>query len=97
MLQSFKSAFLLMAIEFILMNGLEFAQKYTEENEAAVEKAIKDLLPGEDFDALGWGIVKSLLPKIFEIAATLIDKIDGTESHVERHALMIKAIRGITV
>ena len=97
MLQSFKSAFLLMALEYICSNGLEFIQSYTDEKEAKVEAWVKNILPGEDFDALGWGVIKSLMPKLFEIAATLIDKIDGVETQGARMAMMIKAVRGISV
>ena len=92
MLPSFKSAFLLMALEFICAKGLEFAKDYTEENQAEVEKFVKDLIPGADFDALGWALVESLLPKLFDIASELIDKIDGEASPHVRHALMLQAI-----
>jgi hypothetical protein len=97
MLQSFKSAFLLMALEFVLSKGLEFIQNYSKEKEAEVEAWVKNLLPGEDFDALGWGVIQMLMPTLFEVAGTLIDKIDGVESQAERHAMMIKAVRGIPV
>jgi hypothetical protein len=92
MLSSFKSAFLLMALEYICAKGLEFAKNYTEERKADVEKFVKDMLPGEDFDALGWALVESLLPKLFDIAAELIDKIDGEASPHVRHGLMLQAI-----
>lgn len=91
-LSTLRSAFLLAALEFALSKGLEFCKNYTIEKEAEVEKFVKDLIPGEDFDTLGWGIVKSLLPKIFEIAEVLIDKIDGVENRHQRLAMMMTAI-----
>lgn len=93
MLASFKSAFLLIAVEFIVMKGIEFAKSYTVENEAEVEAFVKTILPGTDFDDLGWGIVKTLMPRIFEIAETLADKIDGTEDLPTRHAMILAALR----
>jgi hypothetical protein len=95
MLQSFKSAFLLMALEYILSKGLEFCKEYTEDNAKEVEAFVKKLIPGEDFDALGWSVVSMLLPQLFSIAATLIDKIDGIDSRAARMAEMVKAVRGI--
>jgi hypothetical protein len=82
-----------MAVEFIVMKGIEFAKAYTVEKEVEVEAFIKNILPGTDFDDLGWGIVKSLMPRIFEIAETLCDKIDGTEDLPTRHAMILAALR----
>lgn len=95
MLQSFKSAFLLMTLEYILSNGLDFCKEYTEENAKKVEDFVKGLIPGEDFDDLGWSVVSMLLPQLFSIAATLIDKIDGIDNRSARMAEMIKAVRGV--
>ena len=95
MLQSFKSAFLLMALEFICSKGLEFVETYTDEKRDEVEAFVKGILPGEDFDELGWGIVSGLLPKLFEIAKELVDKIDGVENRNERFAMMLRAVRGV--
>lgn len=96
MLQSFKSAFLLMALEYILTQGTDFVKMYTVEKEKEVEAFVKNLIPGVDFDALGWGIVQSLMPKMFEVAYELIDKIDGVENRAQRMAMMVKAVSGIT-
>ena len=90
-----KSMFLLAALEYVLMKGTEFLESYTQENVDEVEAFVKKLLPGEDFDDLGWGIVVSFMPKVFEVARTLIDKIDGVSSE-ERLALMMGAVREIS-
>jgi hypothetical protein len=97
MLQSFKSAFLLMALEYILTQSLDFVKSYTVEKEKEVEEFVKGLIPGTDFDALGWGIVQSLMPKVFEVAYELVDKIDGVDNRSQRMAMMVKAVAGITV
>lgn len=86
-----KSAFLLGILEFLLSKGLGYIEAYTVEKEAEVEKFIKDLVPGEDFDELAWGFVKNLLPTMFEVAKDLIDKIDGVEGDV-RKALLFQAV-----
>jgi hypothetical protein len=76
-----KSALILVAIEYVVMKGIDFADKYSRENEDQVERAVKNLIPGADYDELGWNIIKPLMPEIFRIARILADKIDGNTTH----------------
>ena len=83
-----RSAFLLGMLEFILAKGLEYIENYTEEKKAEVEAFVKDLIPGEDFDVLGWSAVQMLMPTVFEVAKELVDKIDGVEGPARLAMLM---------
>ena len=87
-----KSAILLVILEKLLRNGVEYVKDYTVEKEAEVEAFVKKIIPGDDFDDISWELVKSLLPKIFEIALEYIDKIDGA-SDEEKQTLLIEAVK----
>jgi hypothetical protein len=76
-----KSAFILVAIEYVVMKGIDFAEKYSRENEDEVENFVKNMIPGVDYDELGWNLIKPLMPEIFRIARILADKIDGNTTH----------------
>lgn len=88
---TFRSAFLLIAVEFILDKGLEFIKGYSEEHKAEVENFVKKIVPGEEFDAIAWGFLQAVMPKLFEIAETLVDKIDGQTS---KTGLILNALKG---
>lgn len=94
MLATLRSAFLLGLLEAILMKGLEFAETYTQEKEDEVEVLIKSLIPGENFDEMGWGFVKPFIPQAFELAKHLIDKIDGVDSE-QALALKFQAVHSM--
>jgi hypothetical protein len=96
LLSSFKSAFVLMAIEHLLSKGIEFCKDYTEDNAKQIEEFIKKMIPGEDYDALGWSIVSAALPEIFRVAETLVGKIDGIDDRATRMSEILKAVRGIS-
>jgi hypothetical protein len=94
MLATLRSAFLMGALEYIVLQGVTYCEMYTEEKEQEVEAFVKNLIPGEDFDVLGWGFVKSLMPKVFEMAKELASKIDGVEGPV-RTAMMFQAAHNL--
>lgn len=91
---TFKSAMLMTLLEVIVVKVIDGVEGYSEEHEAEFEALIKRIIPGEDFDALGWSIIKTLLPKVWEIARKYADMINGTTGEV-RLAHMFAAMREI--
>lgn len=94
MIKTLRSAFVLLALEFVLRKGVEYIETYSEEKELEIEEFIKRIIPGGDFDELGWQIVKSMLPKLFEVAKTLIARIPllGETEPLEFRGAMLAAI-----
>jgi hypothetical protein len=91
-MKTFRSALILLAIEYIVMKLIDFAEGYTEANADKVEDAVKKMIPGTDFDEIGWNLVKPAMPKMFEIARTLAEKIhnDPTVDPLQLHAMIIE-------
>lgn len=94
MLATLRSAFLMGALEFLCLQGIEYVETFTETKKAEVEAWVKGIIPGEDFDALGWGLVSTLMPQLFTVAKELAGKIDGIEGPA-RVAMMMQAVHGL--
>jgi hypothetical protein len=91
-MKTFRSALLLVAVEYIVMKAIDFAEGYTNDNEQKVEKFVKDLIPGVEFDEIGWNIVRPLLPKVFAIARRVADRIDGNYEAMNLHMIALQEI-----
>lgn len=91
-MKTFRSALLLIAVEYIVMRAIDFAEGYTQANEEKVEKFVKDLIPGVEFDEIGWNVVRPLMPKVFQIARKVADRIDGNYETFNLHQLAMLEI-----
>lgn len=92
---SLKSAMLMTLLELVVMKVIDGVESYTEDHEVEFEALVRRVIPGEDFDALGWSVVKTLMPKVWEVARKYADLINGTTGEA-RLAHMFSAIREIT-
>lgn len=91
-MKTFRSALILLAVEYIVIKLIDFAEGYTEANADKVEAAVKGIIPGTDFDEIGWNLIKPAMPKIFDIARTLAEKIhnDPTVDSFQLHAMIVE-------
>lgn len=96
MTASLKSYLICVVAKHVLEQGVEYAETYTEEKGAEIEAKVKELIPGEIFDAIGWEVVKALLPKIFVLAHELIQKMVAAACPVEESQIAMLAHKALS-
>lgn len=92
-----KSYLISLAVRWLLPKGLDWLKEYSESKAAEIETAIRDIVPGTDFDDAAWHAVEGLLEGAFsicgEIVAVLGDVVP-TESHVARAVAAVGKLHG---
>lgn len=91
---SIKSAVLLTMLEYVLSKGLDWAEVYTAEKEEEIKEWIAKIIPGEEFDAMVWDLIKPFIPKLFDVARQLVDQIDG-KAGPELAFMKLEAVKNI--
>jgi hypothetical protein len=95
MIMTIRSAVLLTLLEYVLFKGVDFLEKYSAEKEEELRAWVYKIIPGDDFDAVVWSVIKPFIPKLFDVARKLIDKIDGKTDRPELAFCKIEAIKEI--
>jgi hypothetical protein len=86
---SLKSLIMCYVLKHLVEQGLVYLEQYTKEKEDEIEAKVKELIPGDVFDQIGYDVVKSLLPKAFEAAHKLKDQALASACPVEEKQLVM--------
>lgn len=62
-------------VKFLLGKGIGYIEQLAKEKEEVIEKAVKDAIPGEMFDEVAWGVVKSLIPIALSAAKKFLESM----------------------